>query len=211
MRVTAAPTSITLAVALAYVLFRPAPFIARDFGTSVLPWMFVAVHSVVLVGLQSRVHTSGFAFLYSRGFSRDTLWVSQMIASALSVLMVWVAAAVCVRTGLRSWIQEHLMRNPEYPVMASADMPVLWLYLVGYVVALPTLHYAWIRRNHPTRGQHSGDNLIVAVVLATFTVLAMTPYREGWALAVTIAGGVTIGLTLLIIARRLHRRLEVQQ
>ncbi len=211
MYVTAAPSTIALAVALAYVLIRPAPFMSRDFGTSMLPWLFVAVHSVVLVGMHARVHTSEVAFLYSRGFSRDTLWVNQVIASTLSVLIVWMVAAFCVWMGLRSWVQEQLMQNPEYPVMASTDMPFLWRYLVGYTVALPTLHYAWVRRNQPTRGQHSGDYLTVAMVLATFTVLAMSPHREGWTLGVTVAGGVTIGLTLLVEAWRLHRSLEVQQ
>ncbi len=211
LRVTAPVTLIALVAAVTYVLFRRAPFVHQDFVSLIAPWLFVALHSVVLVAFVSRVHTSGFAYLYSRGFSRDTVWLNQMTASALAVLVVWLPSALCVWTGLRSALQEHLMQNSEYPVMAPTDTPFPWFYLMGYAIALPTLQYAWVRRNQPTLGQESGDALIVGIVLATFSVLAMTSYREGWAQAIAIAGGIAVGLTFVVTARSLHRGIEVQR
>ena len=198
-------TLVELPPACLYVLFRQ----------DVLEWRcgyaaaFILFHTLALTSLQGRFGTGGFAFLYTRGYSRDALWAHTMLASFLSVLAVWAAAAAIVWTPLRSMVQGHLFRSPYFPVMAPQEATVPLAWLVGYCILIPLSHYAWIRHAQPTRGGLGGTFIAAGVTVALVVLTLEGLYRPWFTWLAAGAGTVTV-CVMLIGSRRLHRRLEVQ-
>ena len=149
-----APTLVAAPVALSYVLLTPGVLHWR----SPFPALFIVVHSWLLASRLGRLRASDVAFLYTRGYSRDSLWLHTVLASALSALMVWLPGALTVWLGLRSLVQDRAFVSPNFPIMAGLETwaPAIWL--AGYITLLPLFHYVWIRAAQPTRGWADGKN-----------------------------------------------------
>jgi hypothetical protein len=189
--------------AIPWLLFHHDPLRAHDMA----PAFFVAVHSLAIVALLGRFRTGAFGFLYSRGYSRDTLWTHAMLAGAAGVLSVWLPAALVVWTPLRSCVQDRLFLNPYFPIMAPAEAAVPWTWLFAYAVLVPTLHYAWIRQAAPYRGGSAGAMMAVAVAFGLLCLVDGTPRHQSARLAVFLIFAL-IAATALASGWRLHRELE---
>lgn len=204
MRQCLPATLIGLPMACFYVLLTRKPL---DWAN---PWMglFVLAHSVAIVFSLGRYRSPGFAFLYTRGYSRDELWFHKLLATALTVLAVWLPLALIVWLPIRRNVQDMLFRSPYSPIMMIREVSVPWAWLAGYAILLPLFHYVWIRRAQPLAG---GDGIVLlavgtVVVIGIFMLFNGLPHWFWmllWALAaVVIATNLVAGLLL-------HRTVEV--
>jgi hypothetical protein len=177
------------------------------------PWpgLIILGQCLLLAGMLGRFETPSFAFVYSRGYSRDALWIHMMLASGLSVLTAWLPAGLMVWTGLRSVIHDHLLQSPYFPIMAPREtwVPLVWLGL--YLLLVPAGHYSWIRRAQPTKGRQGG-NFVVVGLLATLLVGfdMVYYYLDGWLAWLCGALYVTVVACLVLGGLMLHRSLEVR-
>ena len=87
------------------------------------PAVFVVIHARLTMLRLCRFDQGSFAFLYSRGFSRDSIWMHTMLANFLVILAVWTPAAIIVWTPLRGLVQDALFRSPFFPIMAPDISP----------------------------------------------------------------------------------------
>jgi hypothetical protein len=201
---------VAAAVAWTWVLFARTPFYDRSYGF--LPFFFAFCHSLAIVGPLGQTRSGAFACLYTRGFSRDALWRVRMQTTLLAVLAVWGPAALLVWTGARSAVQDHLLRNPLFPLVAPRETWAPFAWLAAYGLFLPALHYAWIRRAQPTREGQSGDWLAAALAIATCIVWNgpdMALWSTVWFRAALWVAGAAVSATFLLAGRRLHRQMEV--
>lgn len=192
-------------VASLYVLFRREPLEPADGWAGA----FIVVHCCFLVMRLGRVGAGPFAFLYTRGYSRDRLWAHTMLASLVAVLIVWLPAALLIWLGLRSGFQDTVRESPYFPIMAPLETTVPLVWLAAYLVLLPVLHYAWIRQAQPARGGATGPLLAAGlVVTAVSTLNAGRIEPPVWWI-------IWIGCVVVVVAalwggRRLHRSIEVR-
>lgn len=195
--------ALAFVAACLYVLFKREPL----GGHPLWPWLFMAVHAgKIAFDLARPASTS---FLYGRGFPRGTLWGHTTLAAFLSAMTAWLPAAMLIWTGARSALQAALW-NPFYPLFASYDMPVPWIWALGYLTALPVFLYVYVRRAQPTRRNEAGDALALAYIAAAF-VLTINAYSNGRLVQnIFIGAAVALTLTLLWGARRLQRTMEVR-
>ena len=168
-------------ISLLAMLFRhtlPASLIALPVGClyvlftrNVLNWqnplmaLFILVHSIAIASSLGQFSSPNFAFLYTQGYSRDELWMHKMLATAFSVLIVWLPITLIIRFGIRSFVQDKIFVSPYFPIMMVREAPVLWFWLGGYAILLPLFHYVWIRRAQPLRGENGVVLLAVGVVV----------------------------------------------
>ena len=190
-----------------YVLLRQDVMIWRD----PLPLYLVGLQCLFLAWLLGRFNTPAFAFLYSRGYSRDQLWGHLMLASLISALAAWLPAALIVWTGLRSHLFD-LLENPYFPVMAPLETMAPLAWLVFYLTLIPIFHYVWIRLAQPTRGRLGGLIASSAMLLAfamSFDIVRASFINEWfvWLAGLTFAA---TSLCTLYGGRTLHRFLEVR-
>jgi hypothetical protein len=197
-------TLIGLPVACFYVLLTREPL---DWAN---PWMglFVLAHSIAIASCLGRYRSPDFAFFYTRGYSRDELWVHKLLATVLAVLTVWLPLALVVWLPVRSRVQDVLFRSPYFPIMTMREVSVPWAWLAGYALLLPLFHYVWIRRALPLAG---GDGVIslaigTVVVVGTFMLFGWLPHWF-WMLLWVLAAVVTV--TNLAAGFFLHRTIEV--
>ncbi|MEX0653826.1 MAG: hypothetical protein WDZ31_04915 [Phycisphaeraceae bacterium] len=197
-------TLVALPVAVAFVLLWPEPLGPR------MPWvwLFICVHALAVVALTQRTATGGAGFLYTRGFSRDALWVHLLLAEGLAVLCVWLPAALLVWTPVRSVVQDRWLANPWFPVMRASELAVPWGWLAGYVLLLAVFAYAQVRRWQPTRERAAGTLLAAGTVAVGLTLVAEGFHTE-WYGYLTWTALAVAALAMLVGAWRLHRRLEV--
>lgn len=211
---TARPALWALPPMALWVLFCHAPL--SDYYLGLIPLIVVFLHSMAIVSLLGRPNSASGAFLYGRGFSRDTLWAHQMLASVLAALAVWLPAALLIWTPVRAAVQDHLFQNPLFPLIAPREALVPWLWLAGYGLLLPTFHYAWIRQAQPVRTPDAGVWLALMLVLVLVLVIfthwnapSQALLAASWFRALLWVSGTLAALSLLIAGRRLHRELEV--
>ena len=206
LRQTLPVTLIALPVATLYVLFAREPLGWQD------PWaaMFVLAHSIAITSCLGRFRSSGFTFLYTRGYSRDQLWAYTMLATVASVLFVWLSAALIVWTPLRGLIQDKLFVSPYFPVMAIREASVPWSWLAGYAILLPMFHYVWIRRAQPTKGGNGAVLLAVGVVIVMSTLMTFRWHRQ-WFIVLLWITSMIVVVTTLIAGRTLHKSMEVHE
>ena len=174
------------------------------------PAVIVVVHCMALGRLLGRFETPPFAFLYSRGCSRDALWRGLMLASAASVLAAWLCGTLVMWTGLRSLFHDVMMRSPLFPIMAPREtwVPLTWLGL--YALLMPVCHYAWIRRAQPTKGATGGGMLGVGIIAALVVGFLLGRLQHGWYCWLTAGLCAVVAVTLILGGRQLHRSLEVR-
>ena len=182
-----------------------------DVMTSRDPWpgLIVLLQCVLLAALLGRFETPPFAFLYSRGYSRDALWGHVMLTSGLSVLAALMPAWLIVWTGLRSRLHD-LLESPYFPIMAPREawVPLIWLGL--YVLLVPACHYAWVRRAQPTRGSQGGNLAVVGVLAALLFGFDLVRRLDGWFAWLCGLLYAAAVVCLLLGGRSLHRSLEVR-
>ena len=188
-----------------YCLAWPDVMTARDFW----PGMIVLLQCLLLAALLGRFETPEFAFLYSRGYTRDALWGHVMLASALSALAALVPAWLIVWTGLRSHLHD-LLESPYFPIMAPREMwvPLIWLGL--YVLLVPACHCAWIRRAQPTGGSQGGALAVVGILVALLVGFDLVRRLDGWFAWLCGLLYAAVVVCLLLGGRSLHRSLEVR-
>lgn len=189
-----------------YVLLEPEPLRAD----SPPAMFFVMLHSAALAWLSGRFKSGTLAFLYTRGYTRDAIWSHLMLASAASVLAVWLPAALLVWAGARSLVQDRLLLSPIYPLMAPTEWAVPLVWLLAYGLALPAFHYAWIRTAQPLQDWLSPTVMIAAVVMAPMGFCDIHRSAAPWVQWLAVAASVAAGAALAVAARRLHRQLEVR-
>jgi hypothetical protein len=174
--------------------------------SSVLPIWFAIVHSTLLSWMTARFHSPATAFLYTRGFSRDRLWVHRTLSQLICVVVVWLPACLVVWLGLRSAFQDQVLRSAYYPVFRGADAFASLRWLGIHVLLLGLLQYGPIRRAQPTCDRDSGYLIALAfLVFVNFAVATRIP----WASALMISGVAICLLVLVYGSWRLHRRIEI--
>lgn len=176
------------------------------------PWAFliILVQGLRLNQLLGRFETPSFAFLYSRGYSRDAIWGHLMLTSFLSALVAWLIAGSLLWSGLRSLVQDQLQHSPYFPIMAPHEFstPLVWLAL--YLLLVPAFHYSWIRRAQPTRGRLGGNFVIVGLLAAILVGFDMVYYLDGWFAWLCVVLYVAVLTCLILGSWLLHRSLEVR-
>ena len=172
--------------------------------------LFVVAHSFLISRLLGSVRSESFAFLYSRGLSRDQLLLHLWLASSLSVLATWLPCAVLVLTPLRATFQDWL-ETPWFPLMASTEWPFVTDSLLCYVTLLPVFHYEWIRSAAPYRDSISGHllsfALLTSVMILGARLLPIEHFYWRWCF---LAGFAAVSTILGLIGRWVHQRIEVQ-
>lgn len=198
-------TLIALPIGCLYVLFT------RDVLSWQNPWiaLFVLVHSITIAVLSGRYRSRAFAFLYTRGFTRDELWFYKMLNTILSVMAVWLPMALIVWLPVRSYVQDKLFISPYFPLMMIREASVPWFWLAGYAILLPLFHYVWIRRAQPLRGENGVVFLSMGVVIVIATLMSFRWHTLWFRILIYMLSAVII-VTSLIAGRILHRNLEVQ-
>ncbi len=182
---------------LRFSMLSPAPY-------------FILIHSYLIAWRFGLTQHRTFGFLYTQGYTRSALWLHTMLASAASVLAVWLPAAIAVWSGLRSQYQADL-QNRWFPLMEVAERPfVLWC-LLGYAVLLPAFHYAWIRESQASREHTAGIVLAACVVVTALSIwnAVRVPDLPVWTQWLMAGGMLAAAISLLIGGRRLHRSAEV--
>ena len=170
--------------------------------------LFVLAHSIAIAVCLGRFRSRGFAFIYTRGYSRDCLWVHKMLVTVLAVLSVWLPMALILWLGLRSAFQDVVFESPYFPIMAVREASAPWTWLAGYGILLPLFHYVWIRRAQPMRGGNGAVMLAVGVVFAIITLVSFR-WHPLWFRVVAFSAAVIVVGTALIGGQLLHRQLEV--
>ncbi len=196
-----------LAVMLLLILLYPHLLTWQD----PFPALFVLIHSFALAFTLGRAHSPGFAYIYTRGYSRDQLYLHKMLASFLAVLTVWLPAALITLLPVRSFVQEQLFENPYFPLMMPREASAPWFWLLGYVILLPLFHYVWIRRAQPTRGGNVASVLALATAALAGIIMHNVWYLEvypAWFYGSMAALTLGIIVTALMGSVLLHRRLE---
>jgi hypothetical protein len=198
-------TLIALPIMCLYVLLTREPL---DWAN---PWMglFVLAHSIAIASCLGRYRSPDFAFLYTRGYSRDELWLHEILATVLAVLVVWLPPLLLVWLPIRSSVQDVLFRSPYFPIMMIREAPVPWAWLAGYAFLLPLFHYVWIRRAQPLA---DGDGVMLlaigtVIVVGIFMLFGWFP-RWFWTLLWILAAAITV--TNLVAGFLLHRKIEVE-
>lgn len=199
-------TIVTAITASAYVLFHDQPlYFPRDTATK----LFIVIHCFLISRLAGRVRSETFAFLYSQGFSRDTLWSHMWLATAASVLATWLPCAVLILTPLRSSVQDYLL-NPWFPLMSPTERPFLMWSLFLYFLLVPVFHYEWIRSSMPFRGVVNGHLLAVSYfVFAGLLTERFWQFSPDTARMWLAGGFVLVSAILGLFGCWMHRRMEV--
>ncbi len=155
---------VTLPAAGAAALFVVA-YSGRLRDAVFLPFAFVALQSVLSAWLMSRFNSPAAAYLYTRGFTRDRLWTHRVLAHLLSVLAVWGPVSLCVWLGVRSSLQDHILKNPLYPLLKTSDfiVPLWWLGLYGLLVGI--VEYGPVRRAQPTLDRDAGYSIELGLMI----------------------------------------------
>jgi hypothetical protein len=190
----------------AYALLWPEVMTVTDFCPSLLVFM----QCLLLARFLGRYTSPAFAFTYSRGYARDVLWSHLMLASALSILVGCLPAALIVWSGLRSVVHDHFFHSPYFPIMAPYEtwVPLGWFGL--YLLLASAFHYVWIRRAQPTKGGRGGFYVSFAIVVALVTVFNMVFSLHGWLAWLSGVSYVVVLLCLVFGGRAIHRSVEVR-
>ncbi|MEX0653828.1 MAG: hypothetical protein WDZ31_04905 [Phycisphaeraceae bacterium] len=208
-----AVTGVAMVLAACFAVLWPGRLywpVMEEAGLLVM--LFVVVHSIALVMVQGRPSSGTFAYLYTRGFSRDRLWAHQMLASAAAVLTVALAFVLVTWTPARATYQDLVRLSPFYPGAAMLERGFLLRPLLVYTLMLPSLHYVWIRLAQPMRGGLAGFWLAAWLIAASVIALGNELFEGptlAWHSWLTLASLAMAAGLLAIWGWRLHRQVEV--
>lgn len=206
LRRTLPATWFLLPVAILYVLFESERL---QFRFNSVPGLFVTVHCLLIVWRTGRTSLPEFRYLYSQGYSRDSLFLHTMLASFITLLAMWIPIGLLVYLYIRAGVQFEA-GNPWFPFSAWTERPFVWRWFLVSLTLLPPFHYAWVRASLARRGVLSGYALALAAYttgaalwLSTSRVASHATYTSG-SLALLAAA-----MTFLIGGMYVHRRIEV--
>ncbi|MCA9426667.1 MAG: hypothetical protein KC994_16425 [Candidatus Omnitrophica bacterium] len=175
------------------------------------PWVFIGVHTYALAWAFGRIEGSRFGYLFTRGYSSDTLWLHKMIVSFLGAAVGMLPATLIVGASIRSFVQDHLLQNPYYPILASLDFKTVLTWWFGYAVFLPVFHYGWTRLAQPTEQSGAGGWLILAFLLTLFVALNIGLSGPPRVVRSLLVAGGLLSSVILYVGWRLHRDVEVSK
>ena len=121
-----------------YVLLRVMPFTSKE----IFLLIAILIHCWLISWKLWRSSTRQAGFLYSWGFTRDQIWWQTQLAALASGALVCGVAWLLMVLQIRCFVQSNLIANPYFPLSASGEHWVPWVWFYGYVVALPLMHYA---------------------------------------------------------------------
>ncbi len=199
-------TLLGLVIAIGYVLYFQD--IIRTNNDSF--HLFILIHSIAIAVILGRFRNENFIYAYTRGYSRNQLYLAKMSASILSVLTVWLPVALVIWLPIRSVIQDKLFQSPYFPFMETGEniLPLFWLW--GYALLLPMFHYVWIRRAQPIPG--SNGTVLLAIGYVMVVVMHSNFYRNpAWLQLVLVSVTTLSALVLLIGTWKCHQKMEMQR
>ena len=196
-----------------YVLLRVAPMTIHE-----MIFLFgILIHCWLIVWKLWRTSFRQAGFLYSWGFTRDQIWRQTLLASFASGVLVCGAAWLLMLFQVRSLVQDQLIVNPYFLNSTFGESWVPWVWLYGYVVVLPMMHYAWVRSKHSARGKLNGWVLMsfgVAILIWSFFQSSPTEHWKNpvpapfFLLLILVVAFILATALLLIAGRRLHGTME---
>jgi len=199
------PTGFTATALALYTLLHRDLLTWHDF----FPIFFAAAHAALLARSFGRFASSEFAFLYTRGFPRDTLFLHLYLASALSTLVALLPTAWLIWSGARSGWQCQA-NNPIFPAVAVREYAIPFYDLAWFAVAIPAAHYTWIRLAMSARDRLAGVWLVIAMIITLLMNAELFFQFEDWLGDVLLVGGVIMISVWILGGRCAHRDLELQ-
>ncbi|MCF7972233.1 MAG: hypothetical protein K9N55_00295 [Phycisphaerae bacterium] len=198
-------TLVALLVSVPYLLLSPKPLESYDGWINV----FILAHCIALATRLGHMGGASTEFLYTQGYTRDQIWTHLMASTVLCVAAVWGPMALCLWLGIRSGIQDRVLISPYYPLLATREMGLPWVWLCAYGLLLPMFHYVWIRRAQPTKGSDGALLIAVGLVVVAGTLVSFR-WHADWFKTVTYLLFGIMTVTALWAGRILHRTMEVQ-
>lgn len=188
-----------------YVLLRREPF-APDTGWV---WLFIAVHSGLLARNLLHGGAGAVGFVHGRGFGRDAIWLHTTLAAVGGVACVWGPATLIIWSHLRSAYQDEIMQNAFYPIFASSELWLPFMWLGGYAMAWLVSCYVYARNTQPATAPLHGGLLALAFAVSALVIKETYPrrYPDTWMGLVPVL--LALAAILLVGARLLHRSREV--
>ena len=171
--------------------------------------VFILIHSVAITFILGRVRSRSFAFIYTRGFSRDVLWLHKMLASVVSVFVAWLRRAFD-RAGRPKPLQDWF-RNPvsaDHGRKGNVRRVVLAVRVCDSAADVSLC--LWIRKAQPTRSPGSGMLLAVGLFFTGLTLVSFSNHAPWFVMLCGLLAAVMIA-TCTISGFLLHRTLEVQK
>ena len=193
-----------------YVLLRVAPFTSQE----LFLLSGILLHSWLIAWKLGRSPTRQTRFLYAWGFTRDQIWWHSLLASIASGALICGVAWLMMVSQLRCFVQDQLLTNPYFPAGASSECWIPWLWLYGYGITLPLMHYAFVRSRQSVRGGYSGWAILVfGISILTWSFFKSSPPAEMIEAPIAMLTGLAVlfipATVLLIIAgRRIHGTME---
>ena len=196
-------TTITSISALSFVALHTLPLSFRNDSAS----LFILFHSFLIACLVSPSRIDVSRFLFSQGFSRESLWFHSWLAAIASIGITLAPCAILILTGLRGWIQD-IQSNPWFPLMAGTELPVLTWATALYLILLPVFRYATIRMASPDRDFKSGLGILFLFLLIGFMAWTQLQ-RPGPVQHWIITGFLLISTALFVLGYSTYQRTEV--
>jgi len=190
---------VTLLGALALALYALLDWRVLD-NHHAIPALVLLAQSIALSRRLAWRQKGEAAFLYTSGFSRDTLWLHRILVTLLSGAISVALAGLIVWLGLRSALQSNA-GNHLFPLMSLREntAPLHWLAI--FLLLTPLTHYAWARWE--AHAAAAGYLLTIAVALTIWFCSEVLTTCELSALALAIC------LLLAWTGMHLHRNMEV--
>ena len=195
------PTWVGSVCLAAYILFWPEFFGSRD----PLMLLLIGLHSV-WIGIRIGGVRGGEAeFLYSRGYSRNTLWLHAQLAGLIAVVLTCLPSALLIWLRIRSEIQSRLFEVGKAYILYSREdvAPLAWLLL--YMLFVPLCSLAAARRGHAT----DTVSLTVGMGLSAMIVLARFALTDGVSRTLVLAAALVISGLALFVGRAVQQEQEV--
>lgn len=190
------------AVLTAYALLMRQVHHYSDF----LPLGLIALHSVWIGICLGGIRGSEAEFLYSRGYSRWTLWLHAQVAAAMTVLLVCLVPALLIWLRMRSDFQERVFQTADFPFMAPREdiVPVVWLLL--YLLFTPLCTLAAARK-----GSAAGTVwLTLGTAVSVFTLFNTPSMLTGAARIIACFAVVAIAALALTATHAIQEKQEVE-
>jgi hypothetical protein len=189
-------TALCTAALAAYVLLHRSPLEWTD----PIALLILAAQSVILSRRLAWSRKGEAAFLYTRGFSRDSIWCHRILVCLLSGVVSTGVAALIVWIGIREEAQLS-MGNSIFPIVSIRETWVAMQWFGVYALLVPFLQYAW------ARGAIDGmPNGYIMAVLA-LVMLVILYFAAGGFGVVSLA---VASASLTWLGGVLHRYVEVQ-
>ena len=163
--------------------------------------LLIGLHSVWIGIRIGGVRGSEAEFLYSRGYSRNTLWLHAQLAGLIAVLLTCLPSALFIWLRIRSGIQSRLSDTSTAAFMAPREdvVPLAWLML--YVLFVPLCALAAARRRH-------ADGTVLLIIGIAVSVFTLFNTRN---MIVGISGTLALAAALAISSLALTASHAVQQ